>query len=133
VDRFAEKLARVSEDKVDRGDFQAPPLVEGKQEGILLGHAIKAPGVIGGGMVQIADLLHPLAAPGARVKEGNHTKGAGHGVGECAQVGSARGECRPLLVGGVQEKVPAPHALLLEPVTDTPIHEEGALVLQGSP
>lgn len=65
INGLTEERLRLKKHKIDRGDFHTH-LSKREKEGIFLGHAIKAPGIVRGPIGQIANLPHPLTPHGPK-------------------------------------------------------------------
>lgn len=129
LDRLAEQRTRPEQNQVDRWKLEqlsAYPEIEA----VLLRHAVEAPPVIGLRGVQLADLLHPLSAPGGRVEERNHPERARHRLLDSSQEGIPVDELRPVGAMGVQPVVDPVEEAILVAVADSPVVEIAALVLQ---
>ena len=106
VHGFAEQLARVVEDEVDRRD-STRVVAEAEQQAVLLGHAVEAPAVVRRLARQVADFLHPLAAPRAGIEEGHDAERPASRRREAAPEGVARDQLRRGRVVGVEQEVDA--------------------------
>src|ERR1700759_2028530 len=72
-DMVSEEVFRLEEDEIDSGNLDHAR-TKGEAQAVLLGHAIEAPCVIWRAIREIEFLLHPMAAPGAGIEEGNDTE-----------------------------------------------------------
>ena len=127
VDGLAEELARVAEDEVDRRHLDPRP-AEPEEQAVLLRHAVEAPGVVRGLAGQVADLLHPLPAPGTGVEEGHHAEGPLHRGREAVPEVVAGDHLRSLRVVRVEQPVDPVEERALQAVGRPPVHEEAPLV-----
>jgi len=80
--------------------------------------------------IQIADLLHPLAAPWRGVEEGHHAERARDRVLQGLADGRAIGKLGHAGVVGIQDVVPPGDERALPAVADAPVNEERPLVLE---
>ena len=102
--------------------------VEIKEQAVFLGHAVKAPGKIGSLRVQAADLLHPLAAPDARVEIGHRAEGTNRRLPQGGPEGPAADHLRPAGAVGVQQVSDGLELLRLVLIRNPPFHEKAPLV-----
>ena len=106
---------------------------EAEQQAVLLRHAVEAPGVVRRLLRQVADLLHPLPAPGAGVEERHDAEGPPRRGGQpAAEVVALDQLRRPGLVR-VEQVVDPLEQRSLQAVGRPPVHEEAALVELARP
>ena len=106
---------------------------EAEQQAVLLRHAVEAPTEVRGLGVEVADLLHPLSAPGRRVEERHQPKRPGRQVGQPTPYVVAAGQQRPVPDSGVEPEVDPVEQPRLQPVRGPPVEKEGPLVEQRRP
>ena len=129
VDRLAQQGARLVKHQVQGRDFKAD-IAEAEQQAVFFRHAIEAPAVVLRAAVQVADFLHPLAAPRRGIEEGHDAERPRDRVAQAAPHGVAFGQLRLARVVGVEDEIPFGDERALPAVAHAPVHEEGALVLQ---
>jgi len=100
-----------------------------QQQGVLLRHAVKAPGIVLRLGIQIALLLHPLAAPDARVKIRHGAERPLRRLPQSLTEHVAGDHLRIIRMIGVDDIVHALEQCRLVAVRQTPFHEVAALKL----
>src|SRR5450756_689191 len=118
------------EHEIDGWQFYGA-VAEAEQQAVFFGDAVEAPGVVRSFPRKIANLFHPLSAPGARIEERNHAERASHGLPQALEHGGRRNHLRSRSGVSVEDEVGSSKDLLLEPVGGAPIEEIGTLVLEG--
>src|SRR5882757_9698289 len=81
MDCITKELPWMRENKVESRNFK---MFRAKtdQQAVFFWNTVEAPGVIGFTGRQVADFFHPMAAPRARIKEGNNAEGTVGGGGK---------------------------------------------------
>src|SRR6185369_17626206 len=88
------------------------------------------PGVIYFGTIEVADLLHPLSAPGARIKERNDAERSLSGRRKCSTDGLPPCEFGLSGLVRIQPEIDPFEQGFLPAIGRTPINEEGPFVFQ---
>src|SRR5581483_4857658 len=102
-----------------------------QQQAVLFGHAVEAPTEILHAAVQVANLLHPLPAPGRWIKKGHYPERPGYGLSKPTPHGLPVRQFWRSRIIGIEQEVPFRDKRTFPPVADAPVHEKCALVLQA--
>ena len=102
---------------------------EVQQQAVFLGHAVKAPSIVAAVFRQFKVVLHPVAAPHARVKVGHHAEGTAGGLAQSFPVGRAVNHGGFALGGHVQIEVHGVEQVVFFPVGPAPFRKKAPLVL----
>ena len=102
-----------------------------QQQAVFLRHAVEAPAVVGHAPVQVAHVLHPLAAPGSGVEERHDAERLAGGLVDAAEEGLAGDHLRVAGRIGVDPPVHAREQCIFIIVQHPPVDEKAALVLDG--
>ena len=79
INKLAEQFPRMKEREIAGGQFN-PDVAKTKQQTVLLGYAIKTPGMIWSIFWEIAYFFHPVPAPRTGIEIRNHAKGPVRGT-----------------------------------------------------
>src|ERR1700728_3401299 len=126
-----QQFFRMREHEIDGGNLDTL-VAECQQQTVLFRNTIEAPGVIGSAVGgQAAHAFHPVAAPWPRIEEGNNAKRAAHDCPQTAPKSIAIDGLWAMRHVRIQQHIDVVEQASLQPVRRTPVHEEGALVLEG--
>ena len=126
---FAQQRAGLIKNQINGGNFQ-PRVAETEQQRIFLRHAVETPAVILRAAVEIANFLHPLAAPRRGIEEWHDAKRLRHCLTQTAPDSFTLGELRLARIVCVEDEIPFGDERSFPAIAHTPVHKERAFVLQ---